>query len=258
MSLYIVESSNFENRRTKKLSLASFSNIKYLLSFVKSKRYQKVEILVDQINNSIVSSIYRFIEDKEMSIGILSNHPVDKTIVKKYNISVCKNNFVKKNIVLPKGIVFSRKHYPFKGLQARGNPKFMQGVSLCLVPDAFKINEDESFRQILFRYLRKSKKTNVEIYTKGGMTRKLFSKIVSTDNYLPKKATIFCLIIGMELDIDDALDLLNAAGYSLSNSIKLDKIVKAYVEIGDYDINKINEALESCNEPLLGWKPRED
>ncbi|MCR5491394.1 MAG: hypothetical protein K6F32_04630 [Bacilli bacterium] len=104
--------------------------------------------------------------------------------------------------------------------------------------------------------MQKSKKTNVEIYTGGGITRQVFSKIISSEDYEPKKGTIICLIVGMELCLDDALDLLNAAGFTLSHSIVGDCIVEDFIKKGEFDLNSINLALDEYGVPPLGWKPR--
>lgn len=252
MSLYVVESFNFENRRTKQVDFSSFLSLENLLDYISSKRYSSIEVVIEDLTEPLLKGILSFLEDKELSIGLLCKTVSNKDLLAKYNIYLCKNYDLKnrrikqprRRAILNKGIKFKSSSIDKKAFAPGSAPS--------------SIDLDENFRQKLFRYLNKSKKTNVEVYTKGGITRKLFSKIVSEDGYMPKKSTILCLIIGMELDIDDALDLLNAAGYTLSNSIRLDKIVKAYVEIREFDINKINEELEHFNEPLLGWKPRED
>ena len=256
MSLYVVESLSFENRRTKQVAFDSFSTLENLFKYLDSRNLNSVEIVVEDITENLIKETLTYLDDKELSIGFLCKHISNKNLINKYNIYLCKNYAIKnKRVKVLKKSVTINKGARFKSASIDKITSF-DVAPTGKAPSA--IDLEESFRQKLFKYLNKSKKTNVEVYTKGGITRKLFSKIVSEDGYTPKKSTILCLIIGMELDIDDALDLLNAAGYTLSNSIRLDKIVKAYVEIREFDINKINEELEHFNEPLLGWKPRED
>ena len=45
------------------------------------------------------------------------------------------------------------------------------------------------------------------------------------------------------LKIDEALDLLSRAGYTLSNSSKFDLIVKYFLEKEEYDIDVLNQIL---------------
>lgn len=117
---------------------------------------------------------------------------------------------------------------------------------------------DEPFNTQLLKLLNESGKTNVEVYTKGGITRQVFSNILIKKDSIPRKDTVICLIIGMELNYVDALNLLGCAGYTLSKSIVFDTVVMKYLKRGIYDIDLINTELDERGCSLLGWKPRND
>lgn len=111
---------------------------------------------------------------------------------------------------------------------------------------------DESFSETLLCLIAERGKSEVEIYKKANLDRKLFSKIRSKKDYTPKKTTILALCIALELNLDETRDLLSRAGYALSHANVGDIIVEYFILHENYDLFRINETLFYYDQALLG------
>lgn len=110
----------------------------------------------------------------------------------------------------------------------------------------------DSFHEKLFELIDESGMTDVEVYKRAGIDRRLFSKIRSNPAYHPGKNTVLALALALKLDIKATRDLLSRAEYALSPSNKGDLIIKYFIEHQVYDLMALNFTLEEYGQPILG------
>lgn len=147
---------------------------------------------------------------------------------------------------------FTEAEFPAPLASMRPLPQVSRAAVPKVLLEDLVSDLDEPFSNMLFRLIDGKGKTDVEIYKKANIDRRLFSKIRSVKGYTPKKPTILALAIALELTLDETNDLLERAGYALSHASKFDVIVEYFIVSGRYDILSINEVLFKYDQPLLG------
>jgi hypothetical protein len=128
----------------------------------------------------------------------------------------------------------------------------MKSESLHIELDNFiKNNQKPTLQEVLFRFIDQKGVNDSEVYKNAGIDRKHFSKIRSKSEYRPKKSTVIALGLGLKLDEDELEQLLDSAGYSLSDSETTDLVIKFCLDKKIYDVIQVNEYLDYFSQKTL-------
>ena len=112
--------------------------------------------------------------------------------------------------------------------------------------------KEDGFSETLLRLIEEKGMDPVVCYKRANVNRRTFSKIRTDRTYHPSKKTVFAFAVSLKLTYEETEHLLNSAGYTFTNSSKMDIIVEYHILNGIYDIFEINNALFEFDQPLLG------
>ena len=111
---------------------------------------------------------------------------------------------------------------------------------------------DKSFGEMVAWWIEEKGLRPAEFYTRANLTKATYSSIKNHPERVPKKTTALACVIGLELDLEQANDLLKRAGLTISHSNMTDVIVEYFICRGNYDIDQINLELYERDLALLG------
>ena len=232
-----------------------------------SAAYQNSLVLAEQYGCTsiafplISSGIYGYPKDeaflvaKETIENYLKDHEMDVYLVLFDRISFLVSKDVLQDVKSYIDEHYVKEHYDHRRSVLNVEYKAMAAMPMAASHgdlSALMDELDEPFNVTLLRLIDEKGKTDVEVYKKANIDRKLFSKIRTGKGYMPGKRTILALAIALELTLSETDDLLKRAGYALSHSQKGDVIVEYFIINKNYDIYEINEVLFTYDQPLLG------
>lgn len=111
---------------------------------------------------------------------------------------------------------------------------------------------DAGFSERLLQLIDQTGQKDSVIYKKANISKQHFSKIRNNPNYQPTKTTAIAFALALELNLEQTMDLIGRAGFTLSKSSKFDLIIRYFIERQEYNVVAINVALYEFDQPLLG------
>ena len=100
-----------------------------------------------------------------------------------------------------------------------------------------------TFSERVLEIIRQKDLSEIAVYKRAHLDRKLFSKLRSNAYYKPSRNTAVALTLALELNINEAEDLLGRAGFALSKAVPEDIVVSYFLEHQIYSVLALNEIL---------------
>ena len=110
--------------------------------------------------------------------------------------------------------------------------------------DRENLSVEETFTQMLLRFMEEKHMTPPELYNNACLDRKLFSKIQSNIDYQPKKYTAVRLALALQLSPKETDALLETAGFALSRSKITDLVISYCIANNKRAVWEVNGILE--------------
>ena len=104
---------------------------------------------------------------------------------------------------------------------------------------------EETFTQMLLRFMEERKITRAGLYKDADIDRKLIYKILKQKDYQPKKGTAVRLALGLRLSREETKALLETAGYALSRSIQKDCVISDCIARNRGTVWEVNRVLRA-------------
>lgn len=130
-------------------------------------------------------------------------------------------------------------------------PDFLRSECQKRSIDGVLESKAETFSNMLLRLIDEKGLKDSEVYKKANIDRRLFSKIRGDEDYVPSKKTAISFCLALQLSMDEAKKLLEAAGYALSTASRFDLIIMFLIENEEYNIHFANIVLEDYGEGTL-------
>lgn len=107
------------------------------------------------------------------------------------------------------------------------------------------------FEELCLLFFKRTEKDDCYICDKAGIERGYFARVQEAAVYVPSKSEIIRLCLAMQLNIEETKLLLSSADYFLSNSSKIDLIIRYFFEKGNYDLSDLNYVLQKFCETTM-------
>jgi hypothetical protein len=146
--------------------------------------------------------------------------------------------------VAMESLAHAHMHRPLRG------PSF-EDITDTLAGFIRKERKSDTFSTMLDRMRQEKEMTAAQLYNGAWIKKQLYSKIMGERNYHPSKNTVIAFCLSLQLDQEEAEELLEVAGYRFSNSSIADLVILFCLDHDLYDLHDVNALLLSADQKVL-------
>jgi hypothetical protein len=114
-----------------------------------------------------------------------------------------------------------------------------------------KAADNTTFSEMVLHRIDQAGKKDADVYNAAGISRSIFSNLRNNRNYQPSRETALCLTIALEMTLEESEQLLEKAGFALSDDRRFDQIIRFCIMNEIYDIMDINYLLYENGEQTI-------
>lgn len=108
-----------------------------------------------------------------------------------------------------------------------------------------------TFSEMVLQRIDEMGKKDSEVYNKAKISKSVFSNLRNDRNYQPSRETALGLTIALHMTIPKSEQLLEKAGFALSDDRRFDQIVKFCIEHGIDEVTDVNDLLYERGEQTI-------
>ena len=151
----------------------------------------------------------------------------------------------KSTIIIPPQLLKLFKYYENDIIEKNSNFQINEASEEYIITNNILNTKksEKTFNETLFAYIDKSNLSDVAIYKKAYIDRRLFSKIKSNNEYHPSFGTVVLLALALELTTKEFEDLLKSASYSLPQNSYANITLKYCFDNQIHNINFVNNLM---------------
>lgn len=184
-----------------------------------------------ELSGNVVDNIREYVDANYVEDALDWEYTLD------YDIYPDRNMSPEDEAIYIRNLRLEREHQ--KKMQMQKASVIKTPTSHSIKIDDLLASSDKTFQEKLFEIIDERGLSAPKVYN-GYVSRQVFSKIQCDKDYHPNKYTAIALCLALKLNVDETLDLIGRAGWTLSSSSKADIVIKGCIINKEYNKVKIN------------------